>query len=99
MCKKPAHTGCGRRKANCVWGRGLEAFHGRLQKSLFFVGSETGWEEVARRGSAMRDERLCFSRTGTCRAASAAARSCERIQQTPLFDEREPGSRYIGTEN
>src|SRR5215468_4285362 len=92
MCKKPARTGTGRRRTTCVWGRGLEAFTGRLQKSLFFVESEAGWKKMARRSDVACDERFPLVRASAGTKSSAAAITFE---QAPLFDERESGFGYL----
>jgi len=84
MCKKPARTGTGRRRTTCAWGRGLEAFTGRLQKSLFFVEREAGWNKMARRSDVACDEHCLFVRTSPGTKPSAAFVS---FKQTPLFDE------------
>src|SRR5215475_2356418 len=91
--RKPAHTGSGRRRTTCAWGRGLEAFTGRSQKSLFFVERKAGCKAVARRGNIAGGGRfriVCTSAGGESPAAALA------FHQTPLFDVRESRPGYIG---
>src|SRR5215470_1995099 len=80
-----------RRRTTCVWGRGLEAFTGRLQKSLFFVEREAGWKKMARRNNVACDERFLFVRTSAGRESPSAADS---RQKAPLFDVRKPRPGY-----
>src|SRR5215470_2530011 len=91
--KKPAHTGTGRRRTTCAWGRGLEAFTGRSQKSLFSVERKAGCKAVARRGDIAGGERLRIVCTSTRGKSPAAALT---FHQTPLFDVREFRPGYTG---